>query len=196
MLKKALNNKITDIFNNEKGFSLVEMLIVVLIIAIIASLITTVYITSAKSQKDIINKAGSESNMRTALYTMTKDIREATDIISAKSDYLKIKSNVNNDSIDEVVEYILTSSNGVYILNKKINGGSDIFIMDFITSNNVFSYYANISGSALQVPLSSQSLSSFKLIKISFIVNREPSNTIKAVNLSTVVSLRNLRNRK
>lgn len=196
MLKKALNNKITDIFNNEKGFSLVEMLIVVLIIAIIASLITTVYITSAKSQKDIINKAGSESNMRTALYTMTKDIREATDIISAKSDYLKIKSNVNNDSIDEVVEYILTSSNGVYILNKKINGGSDIFIMDFITSNNVFSYYANISGSALQVPLSSQNLSSFKLIKISFIVNREPSNTIKAVNLSTVVSLRNLRNRK
>lgn len=191
MLKKALNNKITDIFNNEKGFSLVEMLIVVLIIAIIASLITTVYITSAKSQKDIINKAGSESNMRTALYTMTKDIREATDISSAKSDYLKIKSNVNNDSIDEVVEYILTSSNGVYILNKKINGGSDIFIMDFITSNNVFSYYANISGSALQVPLSSQNLSSFKLIKISFIVNREPSNTIKAVNLSTVVSLRN-----
>ncbi len=191
MLKKALNNKITDIFNNEKGFSLVEMLIVVLIIAIIASLITTVYITSAKSQKDIINKAGSESNMRTALYIMTKDIREATDVSAATSDYLKFSADINNDSVSEDVEYILTGSSSAYTLNKKINGGSDIFIMDYIIDNSVFSYFTDSSGSVLQVPLDSQNLSTFKLVKINFTVNREPSNTIKAVNLSTVVSLRN-----
>ena len=193
-LKNIYKNKIIKILHNlksAKGFSLVEMLIVVLIISVIAGIISTVYITSVKSQKDILNKASSETNIRTSLYSITKDIREATGVLSATNNYLKFNADINNDSVSEDVEYILTGSSSVYTLNKKVNGGSNIFIMDHITDSSIFSYFTDSSGSALQVPLSSQNLSAFKLVKINFTVNREPSNPVKSVSLSTVVSLRN-----
>ena len=180
-----------NIFRNNKGFSIVEMLIVVLIIAIIAGVISVVYINSVKSQKDLLNKAGAEINIRTALYTITKEIREASGFSIASNNQVKFSADINNDSTVEDVEYVLTGSNNNFTLNKKINNGNNIFILSNITNNDIFSYYKDSSGSALQTPLSSQDLLSFKLIKINFTVNKEPSNPSKAVNFSTVVSLRN-----
>ncbi|MCL5072488.1 MAG: prepilin-type N-terminal cleavage/methylation domain-containing protein [Actinobacteria bacterium] len=190
-LKKISQNKIQSRLIDSRGFSLIEMIIVVSIIAVIAGIISSVYITSIKSQEQVLNKAKSETDMRTALYVITKDIRGASNVSSADTDYFKFKSDINNDSIIEDIEYILSLSNGRYVLYKKINGGNNIFILDYITNNNIFSYFATSAGSELVVPLSIQDMNSFKLIKISFDINREPANPARATILSTVVSLRN-----
>ncbi|MHB1376816.1 MAG: PilW family protein [Candidatus Humimicrobiaceae bacterium] len=190
-LKKFAKCKIFNWLKKENGFGLVEMLIVVFIIAIIATVISLLYISSVRSQRDLLNKAGLEANLRTTLYSMTKDIREATSVSKAESDSLEFRADINNDSVSEDVEYIF-SGLGPYTLNKKINGGSDIFIMSYIRDKNIFSYFSDSSeDSKLQPPLDAQNLSSFKMIKIEFIVNRESSNPVKEVSLSTFVSLRN-----
>ena len=203
-LKKTCKNKIFNIFKNEKGFSIIEMLLVIIIIAIVATVITMLYISSIRSQKDLLNKAGSESNLRTTMYSVAKDLREAdatgvavvnsvtvvTGVIIARNNYIKFTSGLGT----ETIEYVSTLSNGTYVLNKKVTIGgitTTKFIMGYITSDNIFSYYSTVSGAALPAPLSVQNLIDFKIINLSFIVNKEPSTPVKAVSLSTMVSLRN-----
>jgi prepilin-type N-terminal cleavage/methylation domain-containing protein len=186
-LKNFSKSKRYNLLKNENGFSIVEMLLVVLIIAIVTSVITMIYIYSVRSQKDLLSKAGSEANLRTTMYSIAKDIREATDVSIAENNHIKFNSGA------DILEYELTASSGTYILNKKITSGGTTttkFIMKYITNNNVFSYYLTSTGAALSVPLSVH-LSDFKLVNISFTVNQEPSIPVKAVNLSTMVSLRN-----
>jgi prepilin-type N-terminal cleavage/methylation domain-containing protein len=187
-LKKYIKYKICHFFKKENGFSLIEMLLVVFIIAIVATVISLLYMSSIKSQKDLLNKAGSEANLRTTLYSVAKDLREATDITTAKSDYIKFNSG------SDIIEFELTASNGTYTLNKKITAGGATntkFIIEYITNNNIFSYYSTDTGPALAVPLSGTDLLAFKLVKLNFTVNKEPSVPAKAVSLLTTVSLRN-----
>ena len=192
MIKMKLNNfnknKIFNLLKKENGFSVVEMLLVIVIIAIITTVITILYISSVKSQKDLLDKAGSEASLRTTMYFIAKDIREATDVSIAKNDYIKFNSGT------DIIEYELTLSNGTYTLNKKVTIAGNTttkFIMEYITNTNIFSYYLTSSGAILSVPLSVANLSTFKLVNLSFIVNKEPSAPVKAVSLSTMVSLRN-----
>jgi prepilin-type N-terminal cleavage/methylation domain-containing protein len=187
-LKKTGKNKIFNSLKKENGFSLIEMLLVIFIIAIVATVISLLYISSVRSQKDILNKAGSESNLRTTLYSVAKDLREATDVITARSDYIKFNSG------SDIIEFELTALNGAYTLNKKITSGGSTttkFIMDYITTNNVFSYYLTSTGTTLSVPLSAANLLAFKLVNLNFTVNKEPLIPAKAVSLLTMVSLRN-----
>lgn len=187
-MKNFSKSKIYNFIKKENGFSIVEMLLVVFIIAIVATVLSMLYIYSVRSQKDLLNKAGSESNLRTTMYSIAKDIREATDVSIARNDYIKFNSGA------DILEYELTALNGTYILNKKITSGGNTttkFIMNYITNNNIFSYYLTSSGATLSVPLSAADLSTFKLVNLSFTVNKEPLIPAKAVSLLTMVSLRN-----
>ena len=188
MKLKICKKNIFNSLRKENGFSIVETLLVVFIIAIVATVISLLYMSSVKSQKDLLNKAGSETNLRTTLYSVAKDLREATDITTAKSDYIKFNSG------SDIIEFELTASNGTYTLNKKITAGGTTdtkFIIEYITNNNIFSYYSTDTGPALTVPLSEPDLLAFKLVKLNFTVNKEPSLPAKAVSLLTTVSLRN-----
>jgi len=185
--KNFIKNKINCYLRKDNGFSLVEMLMVVLIIGIVSTAVSALYISSLRSQKDLLNKANLETNLRTAIYSISKDLREATNVTIAENS--KIKFDIGT----ETIEYELVTSNGTYKLNKKITeGGSTItkFIMEDIIDNNIFSYYLESGQTALSVPLSSH-LSDFKLVNLNFTVNKEPSVAAKAINLSTMVHLRN-----
>jgi prepilin-type N-terminal cleavage/methylation domain-containing protein len=188
-LTKFHQAKRTDFFKKENGFSFIEMLLVVIIIAIIAAVITVIYITSTKSQNELLTRFGSESRLRTALYSIAKDIRNADSINKAGSDYIEFISGTST------INYglILSGDNSTYILNKTVSsGGSTVntVIMKYINGNNVFSYFLTSSGVPLAVPLSSSDLLIFKLVNLNFIINSEPSKPAGSVNLSTTVSLR------
>ena len=197
--KNLIKCKTYYLFKKESGFSIVEMLLVVFIIAIVATVISLLYISSIRSQKDLLEKAGSEANLRTTMYSIAKDIREIGDrkedespneVLAARSDYIKFLKGASAD----IVEYELTSSNGTYTLNKKITSGgitTTKFILGDITDNNIFNYYTSSDSAAFPVPLSESDLSSFKLVKLNFIINKKPLETAKALNLSTMVSIRN-----
>jgi len=179
--------KTYNLLKKENGFTIIEMLLVVFIIAIVATVISMIYIYSVRSQKDLLSKAGTESNLRVTMYSIAKDIREATTVTIARNDYIMFNSG------SDTIEYELTPANGTYTLNKKItSGGSSTtkFVMEYITDSNIFSYYLKSPGAALTAPLS-EHLSDFKLINLSFTINKEPSIPARAVNLSTMVSLRN-----
>jgi prepilin-type N-terminal cleavage/methylation domain-containing protein len=185
---KFIKNKIYHLYKRENGFTLVEMLVVGLIIAIIATVISMLYISSVRSQRDLLNKAGSEANIRTTIYSVAKDLREANDVIIARNDYIKFNSG------SDTIEYELVSSSGTYVLNRKLTSAgstSTKFIMGYITNNNIFNYYLTGSGASLSVPLSAQNLIDFKIINLNFTVNKEPLIPVKASSLSTMVSLRN-----
>ena len=188
-LKNFINYKIYHLYKRENGFSIIEMLIVIFIIAIIATVISILYISSVRSQRDLLNKAGLEANLRTTIYSISKDIREATNISIAGYDNLKFISG------SDIIEYKLSSSNGTYILNKYVTSGgstSTKFIMDYIIDNNIFSYNLKDSlGENLPVLLTDQ-LSKLILVNLNFTVNKEPLAPAKAVILSTKVSLRNI----
>ncbi|MEI7616210.1 MAG: prepilin-type N-terminal cleavage/methylation domain-containing protein, partial [Actinomycetota bacterium] len=180
--------KLNALFKEEKGFTIVEMLLVSLVVAIIATIISMLYISSIRSQKDLFGKAGAEANLRTTMYSVSQDIRGASDVSIAGNDYIKFTSGA------DIVEFVLVSSGGTYVLNKKTTSGGSTttkFIMEYITNNNIFSYYVNDSGSALSIPLSAQNLADFKLVNLIFTVNKEYLNPDKDVSLSTMVSLRN-----
>ena len=197
--KNIIKCKIYYLFKKENGFSIVEMLLVVFIIAIVATVISLLYISSVRSQKDLLEKAGSEANLRTTMYSIAKDIREIGDrkedgslneVLAARSDYIKF---MKGEAAD-IVEYELTSSNGTYTLNKKITSGGTTttkFIIGDITDNNIFNFYTASNSEAFTVPLSESDLSSFKLVKLNFIINKTPLETAKELNLSTMVSIRN-----
>ena len=79
---RQLNKKFAE---NEKGFSLVEMLLVVLLIFTIVALVSAVLISSENTSRDIINITRSEIDARVAMYRISKDIRETNDIEYASS---------------------------------------------------------------------------------------------------------------
>ncbi|MHB9129451.1 MAG: PulJ/GspJ family protein, partial [Candidatus Humimicrobiaceae bacterium] len=145
-MKNFIKYKIYHLYKKENGFSIVEMLLVVFIIAIVVTVISMLYIYSVRSQKDLLNKAGSESNLRTTMYSIAKDIREATDVSIARNDYIKFNSG------SDIIEFELTASNGTYTLNKKVTIAGNTttkFIMEYITNTNIFSYYLTSSGATL-----------------------------------------------
>ena len=61
----------------KNGFSLIELLIVTFIIMIIAAVASVLYLNTIRSQEDILSKAKSQKDARTALYLMEKEIRES-----------------------------------------------------------------------------------------------------------------------
>ena len=190
-LKNFINYKIYYLHKRENGFSIVEMLIVVFIIAIIATVISILYISSVRSQRDLLNKAGSEANLRTTLYSMTKDIREATNVSIAN--YNKLEFTSGSDSIKyELIKNPSGKTFKLYKIVTKDGIPNTKFIMDYIISDNTFSYDLKDGlGENLPVLLTDQ-LSKLILVNLNFTVNKEPLAPAKAVILSTKVSLRNI----
>ena len=138
-----------------------------------------------RSQKEILSKAGSVANLRTTMYSISKDIREASSFSTETSSLsLKFTADTNNDSVFEDVEYILKGET----LYKNINGEADKFVMDYITNDTIFRYFSDSSeDSEMQPPLNPENV---KMVEIHFIISREPSK-IAPEELSTFVSLRN-----
>jgi len=196
------NNKIFGTPKKENGFTIVELLLVVVIIAIITAVISMLYISFVRSQKGLLNKAGSEANLRTTLYVVAKDIREAAGINAADSGRIIINTSTD-PAIISTIEYVsILQSNKTYTLNKIVTTGGVTadpkFVMEYIINKDIFSYYITyittpdgVPPVPFTLPMSAQDLLDFKLININFTVNKEPSLPARAVSLSTVVSIRN-----
>lgn len=185
---KKLSRKLKIV--KEGGFTLVEILFVVLFLGLIFGLILMTVVNSSNTTKQILDSTTSEIDSRTSMYVISKDLREATNILSATEEAIRFKGNLDNDSEAETVDIYLQSNEGYYKLYKSIDSQDPVLLSDFVINNAIFEYYSDINN-LISLPISSENLKNIKIIKISLEVDQSGSSTLKTMSLSTSVTLRN-----
>jgi len=177
----------------ENGLSLVEVLIVLLFISLIVGLVSTIYISASRTSDSIINITRSQIDARIALYRMSKDIREARNIIGADIDHISFISNVDADEDFEQIDYYLESENGYYVLMRTIDGGTERIIISHLIDNNIFEYFLDVGTpeGGIEAPLSSDDLGNIKLIGMDVRIDQSGSESLRTMDLDTLITLRN-----
>lgn len=189
VIQLLLNRK----YKNEKGITLVEVLIVVIFIAMIVGLVSAIYLSASKTSVDVINITKSEIDSRLVIYRISKDIRESTSIISADNDGITFLSNVDSDENYEEISYSLESDSGHFNLVRSVDGGAERIFITHLIYSDVFMYYSDIEvpEDGLSTPVIQEELGSIKLIKIDVSIDQSGSQSQRTMDLDTLVALRN-----
>lgn len=178
-------------FLSQKGFSLIELLIVTFIIMIIASVASVLYLNTIRSQEDILSRAKSQKDARTVLYLMEKEIRECISVLNAENNDIRFLSNVDQDDEFEEISYYTEISGNNYILFREEDGTGAKIFLDSLVDDDIFSYYHQADSDPLDLPLDEGSLNVFKVLRIEFMLNDEPEFANKNIYMSSSVYLRN-----
>jgi prepilin-type N-terminal cleavage/methylation domain-containing protein len=188
-LKLQVGKKIKD----NEGFTMIEMLLVVLLIVVIVSMVSATYLLSGNTSRDIVDITTSMIDSRVVIYRLTKDLRESSDITQAYADSIIFKSNVDDDGDDEEVNYYLTAEGSYYELYRKIDTGPAKFVATNIIDNNLFTYYTDVGipEGGVSTPVSTEELGNIKMIGIELKIDQSGEDTQRKMELETVVSLRN-----
>ena len=127
------------IIKNQKGFSLVEMLLVILLIFIIVALVSSLFLTSGRTNRDVINIVRSEIDARLVIYRISKDIRETNDIIIANNDEVIFMSNVDEDEYYETIRYYLVAEESHFNLYRQVDSAeARLYIKKHYRSRYIF----------------------------------------------------------
>ena len=189
----SLKTKFKCKLKNEIGFTLVELMLATLLMVVVVSMISMTLINSSNTSKNVISIAASEIDARTAIYRISKDIRELNNIELADKDNIKFTSNVDSDEDYETVTYyLLSSESGYYDLYRKVDSDPEKIIITNIISNDFFLYYIDLSGDNLTAPVSESELRNIKIVKINIAVDQEESGgSNRTFRLGTQITLRN-----
>ncbi len=180
-------------YKNEKGMTLIELIIAMAFISLIVALVTTIHLSAGKTSKDVINITKSEIDSRVAIYRVSHDLREANSIILAEGDKVKFLSNVDADDDYEEVFYYLESEDGYYNLVKSVDSGEARTISTHLIANNIFSYYSGtqLSEDGLAAPVAGDDLENISLIKVNISIDQSGSQSLRTMDLGTLIALRN-----
>lgn len=174
----------------EKGFTLVELLFVVMFMGLVFSLIFMTLLNSSNSTRRIIDSTTSEIDSRTSLYLISKDIRESTDIIYATSDSINLECNVDSDESLETINIYLAPAEGYYRLFKSVDSNTPVLLADFVIDGNLFEYYSDAS-TQIAIPMTTEEMESIRMVKISLDIDQSGTNSAGTMSLATSVTLRN-----
>ncbi len=179
---------------DQKGFSLVEMLLVILLIFTIVALVSSLLISTENTSRDIISIVKSEIDARLVLYRISKDIRETHKIITADEHEVIFDSNIDSDEYYERVRYYLVSDGGHYNLYRQIDSeASDLFIKN-IVDNSIFTYYSGLSTpeGGMTVPVTDDELlETIKYVDITVNIDQSGASSPRTMTLDTIITLRN-----
>src|SRR4030043_52648 len=129
---------LVDKFKKNSGLTLVELLLSTLLITVIVGLITLSYFNSTRAAETTITVATSVKDARTAMYRITKDIREIGETLgieAADTDEVIFYSNIDSDDEFEKVHYYLENDEGFYNLLRQINDGASKIIVTHLISD-------------------------------------------------------------
>ncbi len=176
--------------SGEQGYSLVELLLVLVLMFLVVAAITLTYFTSANANNAVISTATSEIDARTALYLMKRELREAAAISHAGQDRVTFTSDINSDDTYEEVSYYLSTQNSYYDLIKTVDGGEGRVILSKIVNSNFFVYYSQLD-QELGLPISGEQLGNIKIIEINISVDQSGAQSSRTMDLNTKLTLRN-----
>jgi prepilin-type N-terminal cleavage/methylation domain-containing protein len=168
----------------EAGYSLVEMLTVMVIMSIVFAGITQIFVAGSKAQTDQDNRFQAQLAARLALDKIRKDIHCASDVTpyAANSITLKLPSGCGGDTSWCTVA--VSGYTNRYRLYRKAGtscSSSGLMVADYITNANVFPAFAHASGCSCLASL-----------RVDFIVSTNKRNTtVDAYELTDTIFLRN-----
>ncbi|QBI21505.1 prepilin-type N-terminal cleavage/methylation domain-containing protein [Egibacter rhizosphaerae] len=103
---------------NEDGFTLVELLVVVLLLGVLGAAITSGIVSAHSAQRAQIERSDALAELRTAAERVSRDVRAADPLLFAEADRLEAK--VDRGDGHEEVEYTIHDGR----LVRRVDGGS------------------------------------------------------------------------
>lgn len=181
------------IIKDQKGFSLVEMMLVILLLFIIVALVSSLFITSGRTNRDVINIVKSEIDARVVIYRISKDIRETHDIITANNNEVIFMSNVDGDEYYEEIRYYLVSEDSHFNLYRQVDNGEARLYMKNIITPDVFLYYSDLGVPADEgsLPVTDEELQNIRFVDMTVHIDQSGTSSLRTMELNTMITLRN-----
>ena len=176
----------------EHGYSLIEMLVVLIIMGVVMTSLTTVFVQASNSETDMNNRFQAQLTAKLALDKMRREVHCASVVTPAgtsSSVTITLPSYCKTGS--GAITWC-TRSNGTnrYALYRVVGSTCTGGVMwaDFLVPTST----ATVSGGALQIfNYTAQSTSSLAKLRVDFPVNVKPSKTVELYELIDDIVLRN-----
>lgn len=191
------------------GFTLVETLITIFIITMIGLLIINFQLDIFSLNQNSSDKLNAQIEVRQTLKTMTAELRSMSPsdngsyaISAVATSSVTFYVDIDNDNKKEQIRYFQSGTalkKGVTESVNNIYDPADEIITNLISnlanssSSPIFYYYdKNYDGQseAMTYPLN---IPAIRLIKINILINKNPDKVSENINVTTQVSLRNLK---
>lgn len=190
-IKLQLVNKLRD----NKGMTIIELMLSTFLILVIVTLTTMSYFNATNATDITINTATSVRDARTAVYRISKDMREISTIEEADKDEVIFYSNIDtDDSFERVHYYLLADTEDPSFLDfwRGVEDGEDKILVKHVISDEIFSYKTGYGEESLDVPVDSLELGTIKSVNISLLIDQESATEgARTMNLETSITLRN-----
>ena len=188
-MKSLLNKKIKD----SKGFTLIEILLVAILMFVVISMISATYFLAINTSSGTIDTATSGSDARIAALRISKDLREATKLTVAGDGEIKFERKIDSDPYFEVVYYYLEPKDVYFNLYRQIGTEPPKIIVTHIVDNSLFAYYTDINEpvDGMSTPVVGLDLDKIKIIKIYIYIDQSGAESQRTMKLETAVYLRN-----
>jgi prepilin-type N-terminal cleavage/methylation domain-containing protein len=179
----------------EGGYSLVEMLTVMVILGVVMGALTTVFVSASHNELDMNNRFRAQQNARLALDKFRREVHCATSVtlgsgtspagpLAARSVTVVLPAGCRNSgtvtwcTAGSGNRWVLTRINGIMPAGGCVGG---VKYADYFTLPNVFNYAAPAVGSRL-----------LPKINVDFPVNVKPTRPASTYELRDDVVVRNM----
>ena len=176
----------------EHGYSLIEMLVVLIIMGVVMTSLTTVFVQASNSESDMNNRFQAQLTAKLALDKVRREVHCATvvtptGVSSSVTITLPSYCKTGSGSITWCTRSNGTNRYALYrVVGSTCTGG--VMWADYLVPTST----ATVSGGALRIfNYTAQSLSSLAKLHVDFPVNVKPSKTVELYELADDIVLRN-----
>ena len=178
--------------HGERGFSLIEMLTVMVIMGIVMGSLTTVFVSASNSESDMNNRFQAQLTSRLALDKLRREVHCAsvitpTGVASSVTLTLPSYCKTGSGSITWCTRSLGTNRYGLYrIVGATCTGG--VKWADYLVSSSTASV---CSGALCIFSYTAQSTASLAKLHVDLPVNVKPSMSVEQYELVDDIALRN-----
>lgn len=112
-----------------RGFTLPEMMISIVLMAIVLSMTASAVLALAKGSQSLVNYSEMNTESRFALENLGRHLRSASDVISVSETTFQIKR-VNGSGATEEIQYVHNPSTRTFTMNNLSTGETDVLLND------------------------------------------------------------------
>jgi len=177
---------------NNKGLTLVELMVAVAILSLISIAVTSIYLNSQKSYYFIQGSAQNMQESRYAVDVLSRDLRSAVSISVAGEDNVTFTGDYDGNGTTETISFSRSGTS----LSRTIGTlpaktiASGILNSASLNSEQIFKYY-NQSG------LITTDLTQIKLIEVYVKIDKDTTRApLRSTQITSRIQLRNLHERR